>query len=69
MGQDFTPTAQGTTATIGAGHIATYSVSLSPGRGFSQAVSFACTGADELWNTRSCNELDGTGSKLFESIT
>jgi hypothetical protein len=48
MGQDFTLTPQSTSVTIAAGQTATYSVSVSPGGGFNQSVSFTCIGAPSL---------------------
>lgn len=47
-GQDFSIASPAPTATVAAGQSATYSVSVSPGGGFNQAVSFSCTGAPSL---------------------
>lgn len=47
-GQDFSIASSTPTATVAAGQTATYSVSVSPGGGFSQTVSLSCTGAPSL---------------------
>jgi hypothetical protein len=46
VGQDFSLAASGpSTATVAPGQTATYTVAVSPGGGFNQAVSLTCTGA------------------------
>ncbi|MGC1903439.1 MAG: kelch repeat-containing protein [Candidatus Acidiferrum sp.] len=47
-GQDFSMAPVAPTATVTAGQSATYSLSLLPDGGFSQTVSFGCTGAPEF---------------------
>jgi hypothetical protein len=47
-GQDFALAAPVSTATVAAGQTATYPVSVSPGGGFNQTVSFSCAGAPSL---------------------
>jgi len=48
IGQDFSMASAVSTATVTAGQTATYSISVSPGGGFSQMVTFTCTGAPAL---------------------
>lgn len=47
-GQDFSMTSPAPMASVAAGQTATYSVSVSPGGGFNQTVSFSCAGAPSL---------------------
>lgn len=47
-GQDFSMSTTTSSATIAPGQTATYSMSVSPGGGFNQSVSFSCTGAPSL---------------------
>jgi hypothetical protein len=47
-GEDFSMASVAPTATVTAGQTATYSISVSPGGGFSQTVSLSCAGAPSL---------------------
>jgi hypothetical protein len=47
-GQDFSMMSPAPMASVAAGQTATYSVSVSPGGGFNQTVSFSCAGAPSL---------------------
>ena len=44
-GRDFSLSASPTSSTVGAGQTATYTLQVTPGGGFDQAVSFSCDGA------------------------